>query len=186
MPRSKILVHICCGPCAIYPVQELLDQDFEVVGLFFNPNIHPLKEYLRRREALQEVSQRLGIQIIYLDKEYSPQNYFREIAFREANRCFHCYQIRLQRTLSVARRGKFDFFSSTLLYSKFQKHEQIAALARDIAGGGQTGFWYQDFRQGWQKGIQKSKEWGIYRQEYCGCVYSENERYIKELQKLQH
>lgn len=184
MPGSKILLHICCGPCAVYPVQELLAQDFEVVGLFFNPNIHPLQEYLRRREALHTVARHLGIQIIYLDKEYNLRDYLQQIAFREANRCFHCYQMRLKRTLAIARRGKFNFFSTTLLYSKLQKHEQISGLAKDMASDGKTGFWYQDFRKGWEQGIKQSKELNIYRQQYCGCIYSENERYSKELNKL--
>jgi hypothetical protein len=184
MAPKRILLHICCGPCAIYPVQVLRDQGFEVIGLYFNPNIHPLQEYLKRREGLVETAERLKLKVIYKDADYDPKKYLRAVAFREANRCFHCYTMRLEKTWSVAKRGGFDAFSTTLLYSKFQKHELIADLGRDIAGQGQTGFHYQDFREGWKQGIDLSKEWGIYRQQYCGCIYSEMERYENELKKV--
>ncbi|MDD4648763.1 MAG: epoxyqueuosine reductase QueH [Desulfoplanes sp.] len=184
MAPKRILLHICCGPCAIYPVQALREQGFEVIGLYFNPNIHPLQEYLKRREGLVETAERLKLKVIYKDADYDPKTYLRAVAFREANRCFHCYTMRLEKTWSVAKRGGFDAFSTTLLYSKFQKHELIASLGRDIAGQGQTAFHYQDFRQGWKQGIDLSKEWGIYRQQYCGCIYSEMERYHSDLEKV--
>ncbi|MFP4071534.1 MAG: epoxyqueuosine reductase QueH [Desulfovibrionales bacterium] len=179
--KPRLLLHICCGPCALFPVAELLAQGVEVVGLFYNPNIHPLAEYLRRREAAVQAAARLGIKIIFKDDEYDPSTYLRRVVFREENRCFHCYHLRLERTMSVARRGKFDYFSTTLLYSKFQKHEEIAGLARDLAGGGDLRFWYQDFRSGWKQGIERSREWSLYRQQYCGCIYSEFERFGRDL-----
>lgn len=184
MPSKRILLHICCGPCAIYPVSLLRDQGYEVIGLYFNPNIHPLQEYLKRREGLQETAERLQLKVIYKDADYDPKAYLRAVAFREANRCFHCYTMRLEKTWSVAKRGGFDAFSTTLLYSKFQKHELIASLGRDIAGQGQTSFYYQDFREGWKQGIDLSKQWGIYRQQYCGCIYSEMERYQNDLKAV--
>ena len=181
MPR--ILLHICCGPCAIAPVRSLMERGFEVTGLFHNPNIHPLMEYRRRRDGLAQVAARLGFKVLYKDDEYVPRQWFRAVAQREDNRCFHCYAMRLERTASIARRGGFDCFSTTLLYSKFQKHEMIAGLGRDMAGGGKCAFHYEDFRTGWKEGIEASKDWGVYRQQYCGCLYSENERYANELKK---
>ncbi len=180
---GRLLLHICCGPCALYPVQRLQEQGVDVVGLYYNPNIHPLQEYLRRREALAQAAQRLGVRVIYKDDEYDPKLWFRAVSCREENRCFHCYALRLERTLQIARRGGFDAFSSTLLYSKRQEHAMIAGLARDMAGGGSPAFLYDDFRQGWSQGIEQSKEWGLYRQQYCGCLYSEVERYQRELEK---
>lgn len=177
------MIHICCGPCAIYPVQELLGQGYEVFGLYYNPNIHPLQEYLRRKQGVQAVAEHLGFRMIYKDDEYDPVSYFRHVVFREHNRCFLCYQMRLERTFSLAKRGKFDCFTSTLLYSKMQKHDQIASLAEDISGGSQVHFLYSDFRKGWSTGIELSHKWGIYRQQYCGCIFSELERYQKELEK---
>lgn len=172
----RILLHICCGPCAIVPVTWLKAAGHEVVGLFSNPNIHPAAEYVRRRDTLKAFQDRLDIEVIYKDGDYDPVAWMRAVAFREANRCFHCYQIRLERTRGIAKKGGFDAFSSTLLYSRRQKHEMIAALARDIAGGGKPEFFYQDFREGWREGIETSKAWDMYRQDYCGCLLSEVER----------
>jgi len=175
---------MCCGPCSISVVRALREEGFSVTGFFYNPNIHPLREYLARREAAVETAARLEIPVIFKDDEYDPGVYLRETAFREANRCFHCYRIRLERTVSIARRGGFSCFSSTLLYSRMQKHEMIRDLGRDIAGSGKSAFLYRDFRTGWKEGIETSKAWGIYRQQYCGCIYSEFERYRGELAKL--
>lgn len=180
---SRILLHICCGPCAIHPVTQLKEQGYDVVGLFYNPNIHPLQEYLKRRDAARETAEKLGFKLIIKDDEYNPQDYFRAVTHRENNRCFLCYAQRLEKTRSIAKRGGFDAFSTTLLYSKFQKHETIQTLGRDIAGNGAPAFLYQDFRLGWDHGVQTSKEWNIYRQQYCGCLYSEFERYKKELKR---
>jgi predicted adenine nucleotide alpha hydrolase (AANH) superfamily ATPase len=179
---KRVLVHICCGPCSITTLTTLLDLGFTPTGLFYNPNIHPLTEYARRRDGCLEVAERLGVKVIVKDNEYDPQAWFRDVTFRETNRCFHCYARRLERTASIAVKGGFDAFTTTLLYSKFQKHEAIAALGRDMVSG-KTEFLYHDFREGWKQGIETSKAWGIYRQQYCGCLYSENERYAGELNK---
>ncbi len=180
MPQ-RLLLHICCGPCAIYPISYLKDMGMEIMGLYLNPNIHPLQEYLKRKHALTQVSSHMGFKVIYKDEEYNPMAYFRQICFRENNRCFYCYHMRLERTVSIALRGGFDYFSTTLLYSKFQKHDEIKKLCQDLSKGQKIKFFYHDFRQGWHYGIEKSKEMGIYRQQYCGCIFSEFERYKKEL-----
>lgn len=179
----KILVHMCCGPCAITPILGMLDAGMGVTGLFYNPNIHPLQEYLRRREGVVQVAERLGIPVIFKDDEYDPQVWMRAVTFREPNRCTPCYALRLERTLSIARRGGFDAFTTTLLYSKFQKHDQIRTMGTDLARGSGVDFHYEDFREGWSEGIARSKDWGIYRQQYCGCLYSEFERYSSQLRR---
>ena len=178
---KRVLLHICCGPCAIFPVTRLIEQGYEVTGFFHNPNIHPLQEYLRRRQGLVQVAEKLDIKVIYKDSDYDPKEYFRKVAFREDNRCFYCYSMRLEKAASIAKRGRFDYFSTTLLYSKHQRHDEIHALGRDLAKGKPCDFLYQDFREGWSQGIETSKEWGIYRQQYCGCTYSEFDRYKGEL-----
>ncbi|NMC48100.1 MAG: epoxyqueuosine reductase QueH [Desulfovibrio sp.] len=181
---NRVLVHICCGPCSITVVQGLREEGFAVTGLFYNPNIHPASEYLRRREGLVQVAARLDLPVIFLDREYDPALYLRETAFREQNRCFHCYRLRLERTLKVARRGGFPLFTSTLLYSRQQKHDLIRDLGRDIAGASKTAFLYRDYRSTWKKGIELSRSFGIYRQDYCGCILSEFERRRRELKEL--
>lgn len=181
---ARVLLHVCCGPCALYPVRVLREEGFEVTGLFHNPNIHPAAEYLRRREAFAQAAAALDLPVIWLDGQYSPQAWFRAVAFREDNRCFHCHHLRLERTRDIASRGRFDGFTTTLLYSKRQKHDLIASLGRDLAAGGQAEFLYRDFRLGWQEGIDRSKAMGLYRQNYCACLYSELERHKRSLDAL--
>ncbi|WP_456324067.1 epoxyqueuosine reductase QueH [Desulfonauticus submarinus] len=178
---KNILIHCCCGPCSIYPFEVLQQKGFNIFAIYFNPNIHPLKEYLRRREAFIEVCKYFNVRYLCFDKDYNPKKYFQLINFRENNRCFYCYYMRLEKTFFIARRGKFDFFTTTLLYSKFQKHNMIFEIGRDLCSGSKIDFWYYDFREGWKIGQDKSKQLGIYRQEYCGCIYSEFDRFKKEL-----
>ena len=176
----RVLLHVCCGPCSITVARELLDQGAEIEGLYYNPNIHPLAEYARRRDGALEVAARLGFPLTVLDAEYDPRVFFRAVNGREDARCGACYGLRLGRTAALARERGFDAFSSTLLYSKYQQHDDIADQGAALAGDGLE-FLYRDFRSGWGEGIRISKEWGIYRQQWCGCLYSENERYAKLL-----
>ena len=155
-----------------------------MTGFFYNPNIHPSQEYIRRREGAREVAEKMGIRVIFKDNEYAPQQWFRTICYREENRCMHCYAMRMERAFSIAKRGNFAFVTTTLLYSRKQNHESIRQLGIDMAGKGTTRFLYHDFRSGWQQGIEQSKAWNIYRQQYCGCLYSEQERFSKDMQKL--
>jgi len=172
----KILLHICCGPCAIYPVDVLRDEGFEVMGFFYRHNIHPYTECMKREEAVQQYAEKTGLRVIY-QEGYDLEGFIRNMVFREAKRCRICYHERLKAAAHIARRGKFDYFTSTLLYSKQQNHD----LIRDIAesAGKQIGvpFYYMDFREGWKQGIDKSHAMGLYRQQYCGCIYSEKDRF---------
>ena len=172
----KILVHICCGPCAVYSIDALRSAGHEVRGLYFNPNIHPYQEFVRRREALALASQTMEFPVIF-SEDYDLEGFLRETVFRESERCRFCYLIRLTRAAQIAKRGKFDGLTTTLLYSKFQKHDLIAEIGREVARQNGVEFVYEDFRIGWKEGIRRSKEMGLYRQQYCGCIYSEKERF---------
>ncbi|HMA86108.1 MAG TPA: epoxyqueuosine reductase QueH [Desulfosalsimonadaceae bacterium] len=174
----KILLHICCGPCAIYPVDVLRDEGFEVMGFFYRHNIHPFTECMKREEAVRQYAEKSGLRVIY-QKGYDLEGFIRNMVFRETKRCRICYHERLKAAAHIAKRGKFDYFTSTLLYSKQQNHE----LIRDIgeSAGKQIGvpFYYKDFREGWKQGIDQSHAMGLYRQQYCGCIYSEKDRFYK-------
>ena len=102
------------------------------------------------------------------------------MAFREEKRCLYCYHDRLLATAQVAKRGNFSHFTTTLLYSKHQKHEIIREMGESLGRKYGVKFFYQDFREGWKEGIQCSLELGLYRQQYCGCIYSEKERFYHE------
>jgi predicted adenine nucleotide alpha hydrolase (AANH) superfamily ATPase len=172
----KILLHICCAPCAIYPVQTLTGQEHYVHGFFYNPNIHPYQEFARRAAALKDYAALRHLPVIW-DLTYDLEKFLRLVVFREAERCRFCYHLRLTAAARTARGGKFEAFTSTLLHSKHQKHDLIREIGEQVAREVGLPFYYEDFREGWQTGQRQSKELGLYRQSYCGCIYSERERY---------
>jgi len=171
----KILLHICCAPCAIYPVR-ILRKDMTVMGYFYPHNIHPYAECIKRKDTLVQYAEGIGLPVIF-ENGYDLEGFLRNVAFREADRCEYCYHARLKATALIARRGKFDCFTTTLLYSKFQKHDRIKLLGQSIGKSVGIPFYYEDFRTGWKEGVAESKALGMYRQQYCGCIYSEKERY---------
>ena len=173
----KTLIHICCANCLIHPLKTLREEGWDVMGFFYNPNIHPYQEYQRRLEAVQHYEKEAAIQVIYRD-EYNLEEFLQEIAFREQERCRICLHLRLQAAAQVAKRGKFDAFTTTLLHSRHQNHELIRAIGETVGKEQGVQFLYKDFRAGWKEGIEESKSLGLYRQSYCGCIYSEKERYV--------
>ncbi len=175
----KVLLHVCCANCAIYPIKTMREDGLEVMGFFYRHNIHPYTECLRRQEALEAYAEQINLKVIY-QEGYDLEGFIRNVAFRESERCNYCYHDRLRSTALLAKRGKFDYFSSTLLYSKHQKHELIRSMGESIGKSVGVPFLYHDYRKGWKEGIECSKQMGLYRQHYCGCVYSEKERFFKE------
>ena len=174
----KILLHICCAPCVIYPLKTLRNKELDIMGFFYRNNIHPYTECIRREETLKSYSASMDLRVIYQDG-YDLEGFIRNVAFRESNRCDYCYHERLRSTALMAKRGKFDYFSTTLLYSKFQKHDALKSIGDAVGKSVGVKFYYDDFRKGWKEGVETSKSLKLYRQQYCGCIYSEKERYYK-------
>ena len=172
---KKLLVHICCGPCFIAPYYHLKEK-FELYGFRYNPNIHPYQEYQKRMETLKKFAEEENIKMIWKD-EYKLETFLRQSSFREKLRCNFCYYDRLKYAAIIAKRGNFDYFTTTLLYSKFQNHDLLKQTAESVAKEYHIPFYYEDFREYWKEGIKLSKEREMYRQQYCGCIYSEYERY---------
>ena len=180
-----ILLHICCGPCLIYPFSRLKDQGFKISGFYYNPNIYPVSEYYRRVEGLKVLSREF-----FLPVEYPA---YQECDFLEAintsqpksQRCVNCWSLRLQKTASQAKQNGFRAFSTTLLVSPYQDHGLLKQLGTQI--GRKTGidFYYEDFRPGFKQAQLEAKQKGIYRQKYCGCRYSEIEQ-CKQSEKQVH
>jgi predicted adenine nucleotide alpha hydrolase (AANH) superfamily ATPase len=167
------------------PILRCQDEGFTVTAWFMNPNIHPLTEYLRRREAAREACSGLGVEFLCADEHWDVTAWLRSAAGRDAGpaRCAFCCESRINAAFGKARELNIPFFSSSLLYSRHQPHAVIATAGRRLAGASPDGpaFVYRDFREDWQTGIERSKKLGIYRQSYCGCVYSEAERYAGHL-----
>ena len=174
----KILFHICCANCAIYPLERMKEKGDEAVGYFFNPNIHPFQEYQKRLDALKQYSERVGLKVIYRD-EYLLEEFLKNVSHRVEERCQYCYSVRLETTACEAKKQSFDGFSTTLLQSTHQNHALIKETGERLAREIGIPFYYEDFRQGWRKGMEVSKAMGLYRQQYCGCIYSEKERFMK-------
>lgn len=178
----KLLLHICCAPCTIYPLKILRQEGHHVTGCFYNPNIHPYLEYKRRLDTLKDYATKEDIQVVH-DETYPMESFLRKVVFDEENRCRHCYEMRLRHAAEMAQKGSYEGFTTTLLYSKYQKHEWIQEAGEQAAAEYGVPFIYYDFRQGWSEGVEISRRLGLYRQPYCGCIYSEKDRYLKKTLK---
>jgi hypothetical protein len=176
----KILLHTCCGPCSIYPLSRLREQGHHVSGYFYNPNIHPFQEFKKRLASMRVLAAKEDFAVTY-DSTYGLKEYLRQVVYKEQERCGICYGLRLSEVARLAAEQGFDAFSSTLLYSRYQQHGEIRSQGEALAAQHGLVFFYEDFRQGWQEGIDRSLAMGLYRQPYCGCIYSEQERYDKKM-----
>jgi len=185
---KKLLLHTCCAPCLVAPYQHIKD-DFDITIFWWNHNIHPATEYFARRNALRTFVQQHNIPYIEHD-EYGLIHFLKDTQNAE-NRCFECYSSRMRITANLAKTKSFDYFSTTLLYSIHQKHDMLKQICTDIAqlddfrspsvgdDGNRPAFHYYDFREYFNEGINLAKSANIYRQKYCGCIFSEMERYAK-------
>ena len=175
----KILLHLCCAPCTIYPLRVLREEGAEVHGYFYNPNIHPYQECQRRLQTLEDYAAAVALPLL-VHPSYDLEEFLRQVVYREAERCPFCYALRLQATARLAQEQGCDAFSSTLLYSRYQQHDRIREIGTQIGREVGIPFYYADFRLGWREGIVESKRLGMYRQQYCGCIYSEKDRYYRQ------
>ena len=179
----NILLHICCAPCSIYPIEKLREDKHVIAGLFYNPNIHPYPEYLKRKDAVEKYSKSVTLNVTYSD--YDLEYYFQHIVYDEYtnNRCPACWWIRMKKAGQFAKENGFDAFTTTLLGSPYQEHETLKNLCEDIAKSSGIKFYYDDFRTGLKKAQDVAKSKGIYRQNYCGCLFSEKEKIEKKIDK---
>jgi predicted adenine nucleotide alpha hydrolase (AANH) superfamily ATPase len=159
-------------------LKELRIQGHEVTGVFYNPNIHPYQEYQKRRQTLVDYADKAFLNVVWTEG-YPLEEFLRGIVFKENERCAYCLVDRLKYTAQLAIREKYDGYTTTLLYSKYQKHDLIREIGENLSRQLGIFFYYQDFRTGWAEGVKISKELGMYRQSYCGCIYSEKERFYK-------
>jgi predicted adenine nucleotide alpha hydrolase (AANH) superfamily ATPase len=175
----RILLHACCAPCLVHPLDDLRSEGHEITAVFFNPNIHPYAEYLRRLDAFNVYTRQNDVRVINADWREGMEEWLREVAFRESQRCRICFNLRMDKIARFAEAKGFDAFSTTLLYSRFQKHELLKSVCEAVSDKYGIPFIYRDWRTGWNEGVRRYRKLGLYRQKYCGCVYSEKERAVK-------
>lgn len=171
-------MHICCANCSLYPLKSFLSKGIDVKGLWFNPNIHPYTEYKMRLESVERLERLWSLDIEYID-HYGLKEFLIAVVNREDDRCRLCYSMRLEEVAKTAKKMRLDGFTTSLLVSPYQKFDMIVDIGREMGKKYSIPFYIEDFRPGWKPNISLSKELGLYRQKYCGCIYSEMERYIK-------
>ncbi|OGO30888.1 MAG: hypothetical protein A2Z29_01390 [Chloroflexi bacterium RBG_16_56_11] len=173
---KKLLLHVCCAHCAAYTVEHWRREGYEVSGLWYNPNIHPFAEHGKRLEGVKALADKIAMPLV-VPESYEMVEFFRRVAGKEAGRCGCCFDLRLEKTARFARENGFDAFTTTLLISPQQKHELIRETAEKIAVEKGVAFLYADLRKRYSDSRHITKPMDLYRQQYCGCIYSEYERY---------
>lgn len=179
---KNVLLHCCCAPCSVSCIEPLKSEGFKPVAFWYNPNIHPFKEYEARRNCLIEYTEKINIQCI-LNEKYGLREFVKAVSSDIDNRCVYCYEHRLEETARYAAENGYDYFCSTLLASIYQDHEKIIAACEKFEGKYGVKFLYRDFRPNFRDGNQRAREEGLYMQKYCGCIFSEEDRYSKQIAK---
>ena len=179
---ESVLLHSCCAPCSVYCVDTLRAEGIEPTSLWFNPNIHPYQEYKARRDTLIDYGAGIGLEVRVLE-DYGLRAFVRAVAPDIDRRCAHCYAIRLGTAAKYAREHGFRAFTSSLLISPYQNHELLRQTGEEMGRKYGVDFLYRDFRPGFRQGQARARELGLYMQKYCGCVFSEEDRYAKQIQK---
>ncbi len=175
----KLLLHCCCGPCSIMPMQILQEEGIEITGFFYNPNIHPYKEYQLRRDTYLTYAASQKVSVILKD-DYDLDSFLSKVALRVDDRCPVCYEMRLSEAAKTAQANGFDAFATTLAISPYQNHELLQQVGQKMSEQFGIPYFYRDFRPYFREAQNKAKELGLYRQGYCGCIYSERDRYEKK------
>ncbi len=176
----KLLLHICCAPCSAACIKVLREENIDIVGYWYNPNIHPFKEYDSRLKALKEYSKMINLNVIY-DDFYGLDEFVKNTVNIIDNRCGYCYLSRMERVVKYAHDNGYDAFSSTLFISPYQKHDLLKSICENLSKKYNIQFLYRDFRPYYELGREMFRETGLYMQKYCGCIFSERERYKKEI-----
>lgn len=182
----KLLLHVCCAPCAIFTIKQAkLDGYDSITGLFYNPNIHPSSEFNRREKTAADYFKEQGLAFFPLN--YAPEIFFRKIRDFDSmsNRCGECWRLRMGETARFAKDNGFEAFTTTLLSSPYQNHEAIISICEEESRKSGVKFYCRDFRDGFRQAHIEAKEKGLYLQNYCGCVFSMVERFDKSKIKNQ-
>lgn len=177
----SLLIHSCCAPCSSY-VLEYLSEYFSVTVYYYNPNIYPKEEYIKRVEEQKSLIERLPVlhPVAFVEGIYDTARFYDTVKGMEhleegGERCFACYELRLREAAVLAAEGGFDYFTTTLSISPMKNAAKLNEIGQKLAAEYQVRYLPSDFkkRNGYQRSIQLSREYGLYRQNYCGCVFSQ-------------
>lgn len=187
--KPSLLLHACCGPCSSYVI-EYLASFFDITVLYYNPNIYPQEEYRRRLEELKNLLPRFSPAVLnnvkLIEDKYDPKEFYDASGVKDepalakeaerGERCRRCYELRMKKAYDYAVQNKFDYFTTTLSISPFKDAEKINEIGMRLESGGGTKFLASDFKKknGFKRSLELSEEFGLYRQHYCGCIYSKN------------
>ncbi len=189
MLNNKILLHTCCAPCSVGVVNYLNKNNIYPSFFWCNANIHPYKEYRLRKQTLEQYAKLINVKMFDCEG-YDLKNFILNLdgEFSFGKRCYKCYLFRLSRCVKFAKQNKFQSFTTTLLISPFQNHSLIKQICEQLAFENGIEFKYFDFRPLFKHSQQEAKKLGFYLQNYCGCVFSEQERFYsperKKIKKL--
>ncbi len=181
--RKTLLLHGCCAPCSSY-VLEYLTEYFDITLLYYNPNIFPGSEYNKRIEEVKRLISEMPLkfQVKLIEGEYKPEDFFDIAKGLEhlpegGERCFRCYRLRLEEAAKAAKEGGYDYFSTTLSISPHKNAEKLNEIGRELEEKYGVKYLYADFkkREGYKRSIELSRIYGLYRQNYCGCIYSKQQ-----------
>jgi len=175
----KLLIHACCAPCLTYTYEHFKKIADKISVYWFNPNIHPFKEYENRLHAIVKYQDKVEADIIYNDN-YDLEK-FLECALKTEPRCEYCYRLRLAKTVETAQKNGFDAFTTTLTLSPYQDHSLIKKIGDQESDRYDVRFIYEDLTDGFYKSNDMADKMGLYKQGYCGCIFSERDRYEKDI-----
>lgn len=184
----NLLLHSCCGPCSSY-ILEYLTEYFEIYLYYYNPNIYPEEEYWRRLEEQKDVIEKIEKKnpIHLLEGDFEPDVYYDQVKGLEgegegSERCFRCYSFRLEEAAKIGAEKGCDYFTTTLSISPYKNAEKLNEIGEEMEKKYNIKYLYSDFKKkgGYQRSIELSKEYELYRQDYCGCVFSKQEREVQE------
>lgn len=180
--KARLLLHSCCAPCSTQVIKRLME-NFNIEVFFFNPNIYPKDEYMKRLEEQRRLVNEMGLDYRVVDIGFKDELFYESIKGLEhlgegSERCNNCFELRLRETAKYARENNFDYFATTLTISPMKNAQVINKIGEKTAEEYGVKFLYSDFKKenGFKKSIEISKDFDLYRQDYCGCVFSKRER----------
>ncbi len=181
---KELLLHICCAPCSVACIEQLRAEGIEPTGFWYNPNIHPYQEYKARRDTLIEYADSIDLALI-IREEYGLKKFTQAVSSNIEKRCGYCYAVRFEEAARTAKEQGLKAFATTLTVSPYQDHELIYTIGKKAAQKYGVEFLPYDFSPRFREGQNKAREIGMYMQKYCGCIYSEEDRYQKQIEKDQ-